>query len=264
MSGKVSFVKDPSGTPAVDLNKVRADHPNLAKRADKAGIALSKRGLNGIRAEVVMYVDHSQSMEWDGRKYYSTGIVQAIVDRGLGFALQVDADGVIPVHAFDSRLWPEVRVGWQADSTKEVVSYQNVVNSHVWKKRKMGGTQFAPIAEDIKQKLRKSELPLMAIIVTDGNPNDGDYAKPLFRELAGYPLFVKFLAVEEVQYLNDLDNLGGRVDNIDSKFFNGQRDPDTGIAWPRITDITDLQFADAMVDEWDKWVQQATWNGILG
>lgn len=261
----VSIVKDTNGAPAVDLTKVRmAGHVDLAKKADKAGISLSKRGLSGIRAQALLYIDHSVSMEWSGREYFTNGTVQAIVERALGFALQVDVDGVIPVHAFDNRLWPEVKVGLEEDPGNEVHDYRGIVNRKIWHRAEMGGTKYAVVLNDVKRQAMETDAPLLVIIVTDGEPNDDDVATRLIRELAGYPVFIKFLAVEEVQYLDDLDNLTNRlVDNVDAKFFNGQRDPDTGVVWPRIQEITDLQFADAMADEWDKWFTAATNAGIL-
>jgi vWA found in TerF C terminus len=82
----MTMTKDPSGSPAVDLAKLRATHPGLVKRADKAGISLSKRGLDGIRAQAVMILDHSGSMHAD----YANGTVQTLVERALGFALQIE------------------------------------------------------------------------------------------------------------------------------------------------------------------------------
>jgi hypothetical protein len=43
----VSLKKDPTGAAAVDLSKLRDQHPDLVKRADKAGLALSSSGWTG-------------------------------------------------------------------------------------------------------------------------------------------------------------------------------------------------------------------------
>lgn len=260
----VSLVKVPSATPAVSLEKVReAGHVDLAKRADKAGISLNKRGLSGMRAQVMLYVDHSQSMEWPGREYFTNGAVQAMVERALGFALQVDVDGVIPVKAFDNRLWQEVKVGWE-NTGRDVQDYRDVVDRHIWQRRNMGGTNYAVVLKDILREAKTTETPLMAVIVTDGDPNDAYEATRLIKELANYPVFIKFLAVEQVDYLEELDSMQDRlVDNVDAKFFDGKRDPDTGVVWPRVKDISDLQFADAMADEWNTWIDEATRKGVL-
>lgn len=84
----VSLVKDPAGAPAVDLDTLTG-HVDLTKRAQKAGISLSKRNLAGIRAQAVLILDHSGSMRDD----YRSGTVQTLVERALGFALQIDVDG---------------------------------------------------------------------------------------------------------------------------------------------------------------------------
>ena len=64
----ISLVKDPTGAPAVNLSKVReAGHVDLVKRAEKAGISLSKRNMSGLRGAVRLYVDHSGSMEFPER-----------------------------------------------------------------------------------------------------------------------------------------------------------------------------------------------------
>jgi len=105
----INLVKDPTGAPAVNLTKVReAGHVDLVKRAEKAGISLSKRNLSGLRGAVRLYVDHSGSMEFPQARDYTNGNVQRLVERALGYAFQLDSDGVIPVIAFDHRLWPEV------------------------------------------------------------------------------------------------------------------------------------------------------------
>jgi hypothetical protein len=46
------------------------------------------------------------------------------------------------------------------------------------------------------------------------------------------------------------------LDNVDAKFFDGTD-------CPELSQITDLQFADAMADEIDTWVRDATAKGVL-
>jgi len=81
-------------------------------------------------------------------------------------------------------------------------------------------------------------------------------------ELAKYPVQIKFLAIREVDFLVELDDLEERhpgarlLDNVDAKFFDGSD-------CPELSQITDLQFADAMADEIDTWVRDATAKGVL-
>jgi hypothetical protein len=70
-------------------------------------------------------------------------------------------------------------------------------------------------------------------------------------------VFVKFLAVAPVAYLNELDDLGNDrrlLDNVDAK-------PSSPAL--NLRTCTDAQFADAMVDEWDTWIAAATKAGVL-
>lgn len=246
----INLAKDPSGAPAVDLNKVRERHPELAKRADKAGISLSKRGLAGIRAQACLYLDHSGSMHHD----YASGAVQMIVERALGFALQIDADGTVPVTPFDSRLWPTVDV--------TVDNHQGIVNRELWHRNQMGGTLMAPPFTHLLAEAKTATMPLFAIVVGDGSPSDRSATTKLVIELAEHPVFIKFLSVRPVDYLQELDDLPtgssmfGRskrkVDNVDAKDI------------PDPAHMSDLAFADAMTDEWDSWMRAAAAAGIVG
>jgi hypothetical protein len=241
----VRLVQDKSGSPAVDLEKVAAGgHVSLVKRAQKAGISLSKRGLDGVRAEGVLILDHSGSMRAD----YRSGAVQKLVERALGFALQIDADGKIPVIAFDRRVWPAVEV--------TVDNYAGVVDRDIWHRDQMGSTDLAAALGELMAIADSTDAPIFAIVVTDGVPDSKPAATKLVCELARYPAFIKFLAIKPDArgYLQDLDDLDASkrlLDNVDAKFIP---DPDA---------MSDLEFADAMADEWDTWIVAATRAGVL-
>ena len=239
----INLTKDPAGSSAIDLSKVRsAGHLDLAKRADKAGIALSKRGLAGIRAQAVLVLDHSGSMHAD----YANGKVQTLVERVLGFALQIDTDGTVPVIPFDSRLLPTVDV--------TVDNYRGVVDDKIWRGRDMGSTDLAKALHAVRDLAQTATEPIFCAVVTDGNPDSKPATTSIVCDLARYPVFVKFLAIREVPYLAELDDMdpdARLLDNVDAKFFD---DP---------ASVSDLQFADAMADEWDSWVAAATKAGVL-
>lgn len=239
----VNLVKDPAGAPAVNLSKLRdGGHLDLAKRADKAGIALAKRNLSGIRAQAVLVLDHSGSMYAD----YANGKVQTLVERVLGFALQIDVDGSVPVMPFDSRALPSVDVG--------VDTYQGVVNRAIWKPTNMGSTNLADALTEVRAMAAATDAPIFCVVVTDGDPNSRDDTTRVVCDLARYPVFLKFVAIRDVPYLQQLDDLpAGRrlLDNVDTKVFT---DPAA---------VKDLEFADALADEWDTWVVAATKAGVL-
>ncbi|MER7002232.1 VWA domain-containing protein [Dactylosporangium sp. NPDC000555] len=242
----VNLHKDPAGAPAVNLTKVRdAGHVDLAKRAEKTGVALGKRGLAGIRAQAQLVLDHSGSMYPD----YDSGDVQTLVERALAFALQVNASGTVPVIPFDSRILPTVEVG--------VGNYAGVVNREIWRGRNMGSTNLAAALRVVMETAAAATVPIFCIVVTDGEPDSRPDTTRIVCELSRYPVFVKFLALKPVAYLAELDDLDASrrlLDNVDSK--------------PSSTDLnllscTDLQFADAMVDEWDTWIAAAQKAGIV-
>lgn len=238
----VNLVKDPTGASAINLSKVRdAGHLDLAKRADKAGLALSKRGLAGIRAQAVLILDHSGSMHGD----YQNGKVQTLVERVLGFALQIDVDGTVPVIPFDSHLHPTVEVSQD--------NYTGVVDREIWKDR-MGSTNLAQALTAVRDLAKITTTPIFCAVVTDGNPDSKYDTTGVVVDLARYPVFLKFLAIREVPYLAELDDMNPDLrllDNVDAKFFD---DP---------ASVSDLQFAEAMADEWDTWLTAATAAGVL-
>lgn len=228
--------------PAVDLSKVREKAVDLAKKADKAGISLSKRGLDGIRAQAVLLLDHSGSM----RRDYKSGVVQTLVERSLGFALQIDVDGEIPVIAFDSKVWPAVTV--------TVDNYSGIVDREILQS-KMGTTNLAAALEVVLELAQGTDAPLFVIVITDGSPDSKPKATRIVCELSRYPCFIKFLAIQDVDYLQELDDLDDSkrlLDNVDAKTI---KNPEQ---------MSDLEFADAMTDEWDTWISAAQRAGILG
>lgn len=242
----IHLTKDPSGGSAINLSKVRADgHINLAKRADKAGIALSKRGLAGIRAQAVLVLDHSGSMHYD----YADGKVQTLVERVLGFALQIDTDGTVPVIPFDSGVRKTVDV--------TVSNYQDVVNQKIWNPNGMGSTNLSSALGVLLEMVKKTDEPIFGAVVTDGNPDSKAATTKIVCELASYPVFLKFLSIRNVPYLKELDDLDDPaqrlLDNVDAKPEEGED----------LLSMSDLEFANAMADEWNSWFDLATKAGIL-
>ncbi len=239
--------KDIWGTPAVDLAKVAAaGHVNLSKTAEKVGVSLQKRGLAGMRGRVIVLLDHSGSMATD----YRSGLVQKLLERTLGFGLQIDTDGAIEVIPFDSRVWATVTVGLN--------DYQQAVHA-VFRPDQMGLTNLAAALEQVRDVAGRTREPIVCIVITDGDPYDGrseqkskEAATAAVVDLARYPVWLKMLALRDVPYLRQLDDMDGRlVDNCDAQTIT---DPDG---------ITDDEFAELMTTEWDSWLREATAAGVL-
>lgn len=257
----VELKKAPSGASAVDLSKLREVHVNLAKKADKVGVELSKRGLSGIRARVLLILDHSGSMAND----YGNGNVQALVERALAFTLQVATDGVVTVLPFDSKLRPAVQVGVLDDVHAGVVSYKNVVNNYIWLGRSnMGSTNMAAPLEQARDMIAGSKDIWYLAFATDGEPDYNVKAATteLICDLSRYPVFIKFLALKPVNYLDELDNLPDSrrlLDNVNAQPHT-TRD---GRPVVNLLNCTDLEFASAMAEEWDEWIIRAQKAGVL-
>lgn len=242
----VALSKDTTGAPAVDLGKLRAANPGLAKVADNAGVALSKRGLSGVRGQVVLVLDHSGSMYDD----FASGAVAKLVTRVLGFAFQIDTDGEVPVIPFDSRVLDTVKV--------TEANFATVVQDQIWQPRNMGTTNLAGALVKVKELAETSDQPLFVAVVTDGNPDSQSHATQLVCELAGFPVFLKFMALRPVAYLSQLDDLDSSkrlLDNVDAK-------PEAGSALDLLS-CSDAEFVDALVDEWDTWINAALAAGVL-
>ncbi|MFE5290109.1 VWA domain-containing protein [Nocardia sp. NPDC056611] len=227
--------------PATDRSQVAAAGVDLAKKFDKAGISLSKAGLDGIRAEAVSILDHSFSM----RGGYRSGMVQTLMDRALAFALQIDGDGKIPVLPFDSILWPTVEV--------TLSNYTDIVNQQIYRPNHMGGTYLAPALRAVLDMAQTANSPLYVVIVTDDDPSDLAEVVALLKKLKRYPVFIKVLTLVPAPFWDEMDdiNIPGLIDNLDAK---------------RVVDpagMSDLDFADVMVDEWRTWIAAATAAGIL-
>lgn len=239
----VPLVKDVNGAAANNLQAIEdAGGVNLRKKTEAVTVSLRKRNMSGIRAQVMVILDHSGSMSSD----YRSGKVQDLVDRFLAFGLAVDVDGEIPVVPFDSRVKPTVDVNMN--------NYQGVVERDIYKPRDMGGTNLTAALEVVLKEAKKTDTPLFVTIVTDGEPNDRTSAKKLVVELANYPVFIKFLAVQRVNFLRELDDLSDNdrlLDNVDTKEYTD------------LNSVTDEQFADDMADEWDSWVEAALKAGTL-
>lgn len=242
----VSLTKDPTGAPATDLTKVRATNPDLAKQADKAGLALAKRNLSGIRAQAVLLLDYSGSMKSD----YVSGNVDKLVTRALGYALQIDADGKIPVIPFDG----SVRATFEVDQTNFSTAVKEIQAAN----GQMSSTNLAAALREVKKLAETTDAPLFVIVATDGDPDSKSEATAEVCDLARYPVFLKFLALREVAYLSELDDLDNTrrlLDNVDAK-------PEAGSGQNLLT-CSDSEFQDALADEWDTWIAAATTAGIL-
>jgi hypothetical protein len=237
----VKLVKE-SG-PAVSLDKIQSKGgTGLLEKTKAVGSALDKAGLGGIRAQAVLVLDFSGSMSYD----YRDGHVQELAERFLAFALQIDADGEVPIIPFASNRLPTINV--------TLDNYQGIIDRELVRKQRMGTTDLASALKEVKRLAESTDAPLFVGIVTDGAPDSESATTQIVCELASYPCFLKFLALRDVSYLHKLDNLPDSkrlLDNVNAQSFNS------------LGSISDQQFAQAVVEEWSDWVNKAKAAGVL-
>jgi uncharacterized protein YegL len=237
-------MKDASGAAATNLQDIETNGGlTLRKKTEAVATSLRKRDMSGIRAQVMVVLDHSGSMSSD----YENGKVQDLVDRFLAFGLTVDADGEIPVMPFDSSVKRTVNVNMS--------NYQGVVQREIYKPYEMGGTNLTAALEKVRDAAKTTDAPLYVAIVTDGEPNDSRSAREIVKDLSRYPVFIKFLAVQQVNFLEELDDMSDSerlLDNVDTKEYRS-----------RMSNVSDEQFAEDMTDEWNTWVAAALAAGVL-
>lgn len=244
----VKIIRDTTGRPAVDLGRITLEKGqaiSLTKKVDAVGVALANRGLSGIRVSPLVILDRSGSMAADFRP---GGPVETILERALAFALQVSPTGSVPVVAFDGQV--------NAPVTVDLGNYRSVIGREI-PRPGFGSTNMTDAMRVVRDYATRTDLPLFCVVVADGGPNEPDSTTREFCDLAAYPVFLKLLAVKPVPYfatLDDLDDTRRLLDNVDAKPEHGGES---------LLTMDDARFADAMVDEFDSWVDLAVTAGIL-
>lgn len=240
-------LKDQSGYQKVELNK---SNVSLVKTQEAAKVSLTKRGLAGKKYAVGIIVDNSGSMGSWGFDFYDKGYVQTLTEFALGYAFEVDTDGLIPVGVFGS--------GFQWASTDLTQdNYKGFVASQGWNGNG-GGTNTGGALEKVQELFDNSEDPNLIIVVTDGGPNSKSHVIQQLELMSRKPYIVKWLIVgddrDALAFGKHIDdNLSGLVDNVDTKNYTG-RD---------LAKLTPEKFAEDMSDELDTWTQAALAKGIL-
>ena len=82
----------------------------------------------------------------------------------------------------------------------------------------MGGTNYAPVINEIVDFYKKSKTPVYVIFITDGDNWDKDDTTAAIQAASKLPIFWQFVGLGNngYSYLKDLDNMTGRyVDNAD-------------------------------------------------
>jgi hypothetical protein len=211
-----------------------------------------KKGIEGLKAQVVFSLDFSGSMN----ELYQSGMVQRLVERILPLGLAFDDNAEVDFYLFETG----------CTKMKENITLSNVagyIDSKVLGKYNMGGTQYAPVINAIVKEFSNKKmfggygqlsLPVYVIMVTDGDNSDKSEAETAIKNAAKAGIFFQFIGIgrSTFPFLEKLDTMSDRVidnanffpiDNIESK--------------------TDDQLYELLLNEFPGFIPQAKAKGLL-
>lgn len=217
---------------------------SLKKKA--ATIVLEKKKLTGVTARVGVVLDISGSM----RRLYKEGVVQEVVERVLAVASQFDDDGELDVWIYDnefSRLPGATEATFMGYVEKNILSNDSV--------HKFGRNDEPKVMEDVIRKYtaeEPSDEPVFLVFINDGGCKPG--IKKFVVESSGQPIFWQFVGIGDSNFdvLRKLDTMGGRV--VDNANFFHLDD---------ISQVSDAELYDQLLNEFPMWLKEAKEKGIL-
>lgn len=246
----------PSLTKRVQLEKrIEQEAPQLVSLIKKAQVSLEKAGLGEHRAKVCLCLDISASMSG----LYSSGKIQAFVERIVALACRFDDDGEVDVFLF----------GQKAHRAPVITlrNYQQYIGHLIEHFPLEGGTHYSPVMKLIRQHYlqddsdRKSPIsepiqePVYVMFVTDGATSNRKAAENQMLYASYQPIFWQFMGIGRdgsFEFLEKLDDLTGRyLDNAD--FFS--------VKTPQ--EYSDEQLFARLMNEYPTWIKQAQQKQLL-
>ena len=239
---------------------------NLRKETVKQ--VVTSKGLTGVKAQVVLVLDYSGSME----NMYNSGFVQRVIERLVPVAMQFDDNGEMELYMFQNNCIKHPK-------NINESSVDGMVKREITNKYSFGGTQYAPairkIMEDyIPANIKPTEKkgffgsmfgskpnvtgnttdPVYVIFVTDGDNSDKASAEEAIIEASKYGIFFQFVGIgsASMAFLDKLDTLENRF--IDNANFFQVNDLDK---------IEDKDLYERMLTEFPSWIQLAKSKNIL-
>jgi stress response protein SCP2 len=234
----------PQAGPVSLEKKVAAKAPHLVNLAKTASVTLEKKRLSNVRAQVVLVLDRSGSMNHQ----YRRGDVQRVVEKIIPLAVHFDDDGALDCWAFAN-----------AFQNLPPVTLDNV-NGYVdqaaggWQRWPGGGNDEPAVMRAVIDRYRAAQVPVYIIFISDGGVGKNREIKALIMEAANYPIFWQFVGIGGANYgvLQKLDEMRGRrVDN--ANFFS----------LDDINRISDDQLYDRLLNEFPAWLHAAWQAGII-
>ena len=272
----------PAGARTVQLEKRLAGQPaHVVDLVKRAGVSLEKRGLADHRARVALCLDISASMTG----LFKSGKVQALCERVLALAVNLDDDGSCDVFTFgqhghhEDPLDLNNRDGWikrllkrrDLEGGTNYNAAMHMVREFYFPDSK-GGPRTSP---------RADSLPVYVMFVTDGQTTNESMTRNQVMWSSYEPIFWQFMAIgkssrdaigtapvqpkkrglgsrlsgflnPDFGFLEELDDMPGRhVDNAD---FFSVSDP---------AGLDDTKLYELMMNEYPQWLQDARAKGLL-
>ena len=248
-SPHAELVPASSSTKKLNLEKKLANHaPQLISLAKKLSITLEKKQLHNIVAKVALVMDASGSMS----STYQNGTVQAVLDRVVLIAAQLDDDEKLETWFYASKhaQFPDI-------SIENVTNYlkNHVKSGFLSLVKGLGaGNNEPPVMQEVINTYKSSKLPTLIIFITDGGIYETKEIKKLLVEASYYPIFWQFVGLGGSNYgvLEDLDTMTGRL--VDNAGFFHVDD---------LKRIDDEEIYHRLLSEFPQWLKKARQQGLL-
>ncbi len=217
------------------------------------------KGIEGIKAQVVLALDYSGSM----RTLYTNGKVQDLVERLLPLGLAFDDNGEVDFYLFHDGC-----IKLKESITRN--NFSNYINSKIIGKYDMGGTNYSHVINQIVEDFSTStttssggflgiggtkkkiynplQMPVYVIFITDGETGYRDDVELSVKEAAKAGIFIQFVGIggETFDFLQRLDSMSGRV--IDNANFFKVKD---------LSATTDEALYNLLLTEFPNFIPQA-------
>lgn len=228
-------------------NNITNDNKNLVALTDCTislakeevhQICLTKKPLINLIARVGLVLDYSGSMS----ELYDSGTIQYVVERILPLAMEFDDNNTMEVWIFEN--------GYHRLPDITLSNYKGYVEREIRRKYRMGGTNYAPVMNNVVKEYKKGKFPAYTLFITDGDNFDKDDTDKVIIEASKYPIFWQFVGVggASFDYLQQLDDMSGRyVDNAD--FF-------------RVDKIGDITY-EKLLNEFPEWLENDKVKGMM-
>ncbi len=250
--------------------KMEEKAPQILSLAKKATVSLKKAGLENHTAKVALCLDISGSMS----SLYNSGKIQDFAERILALGCKFDDDGSIDIFLFGAKA--------HEAGALSIDNFNGYIRSLISRYPLEGGTYYGKAMKIIREfyfpnsvnrKITKAECPVYVMFVTDGATFDEDVTRANLQDSSYQGIFWQFMAIgksskdvktkgiggffrslaaSDFRFLEELDNLQGRL--IDNANFFSVEDP---------TKVSDEELYDLLMNEYPTWLKQASQNGLI-